>query len=267
MSEFVLTLFLLGYVWWPLAEEYLSYIPWDGEWWRYMDWLLILIFLFMSLTIMANADIKKDIRIIFIGLIGGLVIESWGTQTEIWTYYTNERPPLWIIPAWPIASLSIDRMVRLVDRYLPGRSSEQDHRIPLIKRGWISKDAFWQALYWISFIAYFALLVQYASPTLDKSFTVIAITLVAGIILTPTDYRFAAITFLAGSGLGYYLEVWGTTREAWTYYTLETPPIFAVFSHGIAAVAFWRGVRYLDQALSWLTKKSAPTEFKEGASS
>ena len=83
MSGFFLTLFLLGYVWWPLAEEYLSYIPWDGEWWRYMDWLLILIFLFMSLTIMANADIKKDIRIIFIGLIGGLVIESWGLKRNL----------------------------------------------------------------------------------------------------------------------------------------------------------------------------------------
>jgi hypothetical protein len=29
-------------------------------------------------------------------------------------YYTNERPPLWIIPAWPIASLSIDRLYRLL---------------------------------------------------------------------------------------------------------------------------------------------------------
>lgn len=45
---------------------------------------------------------------------------------------------------------------------------------------------------------------------------------------------------LAGMGLGYYLELWGTTRECWTYYTLETPPLFAVLAHGMAAVAFWR---------------------------
>ena len=52
-------------------------------------------------------------------MIGGLVIEAWGTQTLLWTYYTAERPPLWIIPAWPIASLTIDRLARLADRLLP----------------------------------------------------------------------------------------------------------------------------------------------------
>jgi hypothetical protein len=60
------------------------------------------------------------------------------------------------------------------------------------------------------------------------------------LILTPTDHRFAFLTFLAGAGLGYFLEVWGTTRECWTYYTLEKPPLFAVLAHGMAAVAFWR---------------------------
>lgn len=46
--------------------------------------------------------------------------------------------------------------------------------------------------------------------------------------------------FAAGAGLGYFLELWGTTRECWTYYTLQTPPLFAVLAHGMAAVAFWR---------------------------
>jgi hypothetical protein len=40
--------------------------------------------------------------------------------------------------------------------------------------------------------------------------------------------------------LGYFLELWGTTRECWTYYTFQTPPLFAVLAHGMAAVAFWR---------------------------
>jgi hypothetical protein len=60
------------------------------------------------------------------------------------------------------------------------------------------------------------------------------------LILTPTDHRFALVTFIAGSGLGYYLELWGTTRECWTYYTYQTPPLFAVLAHGMAAVTFWR---------------------------
>ena len=250
LSLFVLTLLLLGYVWWPLANEYIALVPWDGSWWRYLDWLLINIFLFMSFAIMARADLKQDAKMIFVGLVGGLVIESWGTQTEIWTYYTNERPPLWIIPAWPIAGLSIDRIVR------PLRSLTSDMR-PGKSRFRIPEKA-WTIAYWPLFLAYFAILIGYGAPTLDKPFTWIAFFLVAYFILTPGDERIAVLTFLAGTGLGYFLELWGTTREAWSYYTLAKPPLFAVLSHGMAAVAFWRAVLILE----WVLKKFRYNHFK-----
>ena len=243
MSLFVLTLFLLGYVWWPLAEEYLALVPWEGEWWRYFDWLLVNIFLFMSFMIMARADIRQDARMIAVGLVGGLVIESWGTQTEIWTYYTNERPPLWIIPAWPIAGLTIDRIVRLFRRLTRGDLRIAGRTVALPENAWA-----W--LYWPVMLGYFTILIGYVWPTFDKSFTWIAVGLVIFFILTPTDYRVATLTFLAGSALGYYLELWGTTREAWTYYTLAKPPLFAVLSHGMAAIAFWRVVRFVDWGLA-----------------
>jgi hypothetical protein len=228
MSGFLLILFLLGYVWWPLAEEYLSYIDWQGEWWRTIDWLLIGIFLFMSLMIMSKADLSSDWKIVFVGMCGGLVIEGWGTQTSIWTYYTLERPPLWIIPAWPIASLSIDRMVRGLD----GR----------VRGGRLRSPMFWRWAYWLIFPAFFGLMLVFVAPTLDKSLTWMALFLVAFLILTTQDKRLAVLTFLAGAGLGYFLELWGTTRLCWTYYTLQTPPLFAILAHGMAAVAFWRSV-------------------------
>jgi ABC-type amino acid transport system permease subunit len=80
----------------------------------------------------------------------------------------------------------------------------------------------------------------FVSPTFDKSYTILATLLCVMLILTPTDYRYALLTFIAGIGLGYFLELWGTTRQCWTYYTFETPPLFAVLAHGMAAVAFWR---------------------------
>ncbi len=80
----------------------------------------------------------------------------------------------------------------------------------------------------------------FVAPTFDKSFTWLAVGLCILLILTPTDYRMAVLVFAAGTGLGYYLELWGTTRECWTYYTNQTPPLFAVLAHGMAAVAFWR---------------------------
>ena len=95
-------------------------------------------------------------------------------------------------------------------------------------------------LYWVIFIAFFALMLHFVAPTFGKSYTILALLLVALLTLTPTDHRYAVLTFLAGAGLGYYLELWGTTRLCWTYYTAQTPPFFAVLAHGMAAVAFWR---------------------------
>jgi len=226
LGGFLITIFLIVYIWWPLAEEYLAYVDWSGEWWRYMDWLLLGIFAFMSVTIISRANIKTDMLIIFVGICGGLAIESWGTQTNLWHYYTAERPPLWIIPAWPIASLSIDRITRFLNW--------------IVERGKTDLRSLFTILYWITFASFLTLMLVFVSPTFDKSFTWFALTLCILLIFTPTDHRFAFLTFIAGSGLGYYLELWGTTRECWTYYTYQTPPLFAVLAHGMAAVAFWR---------------------------
>src|SRR3989304_617714 len=111
---------VIGIVWWPLLDDYVGSFDPRVAWWRQVDWLLLGVFGVMTVLIMARADVKRDLRTVAVGLMGGLVIESWGTQTGLWTYYTLERPPLWIIPAWPVASLAIDRLYRLLDRWLPG---------------------------------------------------------------------------------------------------------------------------------------------------
>ena len=100
MSAFLATVLVIVVVWWPLVEDTLAYVDWSQPLWRQVDWLLLGIFGVMSLLIMAGADLRADLLVVLVGLAGGLVIESWGTQTELWTYYTQERPPLWIIPAW-----------------------------------------------------------------------------------------------------------------------------------------------------------------------
>jgi len=236
LGGFFITIMLIMYIWWPLAEEYLAYVDWNGEWWRYIDWLLIEIFAFMSITIMTRANLKTDLLIIFVGLCGGLAIESWGTQTSLWHYYTAERPPLWIIPAWPIASLSIDRITRILNY---GVQRLQSLRSMSTQSLGVLASVF-KILYWFTFILFLFLMVIFIAPTFDKSFTWLALILCILLIFTPTDHRFAWLTFVAGAGLGYYLELWGTTRGCWIYYTFQTPPLFAVLAHGMAAVAFWR---------------------------
>jgi hypothetical protein len=180
----------------------------------------------MSITVIVRADLKMDLLIIFVGVCGGLAIESWGTQTNLWHYYTAERPPLWIIPAWPIASLSIDRISRFLDL--------------LIERQTTNRKSLVSILYWLTFVSFLVLMVLFVAPTFDKSYTWLSLILCSLLILTPTNHRFALLTFAAGAGLGYYLELWGTTRQCWTYYTFQTPPLFAVLAHGMAAVTFWR---------------------------
>jgi hypothetical protein len=230
LSGFFLVILLIIYVWWPLAEELLSYVDWHGPWWLYMDWLLIGIFLFMSITIVARADLRRDALILFVATIGGLVIEAWGTQTNLWFYYTNERPPLWIIPAWPIATLSIDRITRLLSWLVPPRSDSETASSPRA----------WTIGYWIVFGAFLAIMIAFVAPTFNKSATQLAFLLCVALIATPAGHRRSLLVFAAGVGLGYFLELWGTTRECWTYYTYQTPPLFAVLAHGMAAVAFWR---------------------------
>jgi hypothetical protein len=226
-SGFLLVCLLIIYIWWPLMDEYLGYIRAYEQagypWYDLVDWLLLGIFAFMSITIMARADLKVDGLIVFVGLFGGLVIESWGTQTNLWHYYTAERPPLWIIPAWPIASLSIDRITRALRRFTVKLSNN-----------------FFRAAYWATFLSFYALMLWFVAPTFDKSYTIASLVICALMILTPPDKRMVLLVFVAGSALGYFLERWGTTRECWIYYTGETPPVFAVFAHGMAAVAFWR---------------------------
>jgi hypothetical protein len=244
LGGFFVTIFLIVYIWWPLAVEYFAYVDWNGPWWHYIDWLLIGIFGFMSVTIILRANLKTDLLIVFVGVCGGLAIESWGTQTNLWHYYTAERPPLWIIPAWPIASLSIDRITRglifLTTKVTKEHKGKPFVDSPALAPGTSVESFVFKILYWLTFASFLGLMLVFVGPTFDKSFTWFALILCLLLIFTPTDHRFALLTFIAGSGLGYYLEVWGTTRECWTYYTYQTPPFFAVLAHGMAAVAFWR---------------------------
>jgi len=223
MSGFVAILLLIMILWQPLVRDYLATFNPALPLWVQIDWLLIGIFLAMSLLIMAGADLRRDAWIAFVGLCGGLAIEGWGTQTQLWRYFTLERPPLWILPAWPIASLSIDRLVRLLRR---------------ATQHW--PERLFRLAYVPVFVSFYALMLIFVWPTREKSLTILALLGVGLMLLSPGSRRVALLTFVGGTGLGYFLELWGTTRYCWMYYTLQTPPLFAVLAHGIAAVAFWR---------------------------
>lgn len=212
--------------WWPLVVEYFAQWDLSRPFLAQVDWLLLFDFAVMFLLVMAGADPQRDGVVLLVGLAGGVLVESWGTRTQLWTYYTLENPPLWILPAWPVATLAIDRIAGW-----------------LIRRTGRWPDTLFAAAYWPLFLGFAGLLLAFAGHTLNQPLSLMAVALLLYLILTPQDRRVEVLTFLAGSGLGYFLEHWGTTRACWAYYTSQTPPLFAVLAHGMAAVAFWRATR------------------------
>ena len=234
MSGFLLLILLILYIWWPLVTDYLATYDPRYPFWLQVDWLLLAIFAVMSLLITSRPDLGHDLPILLIGAAGGLVIETWGTQSGLWAYFTGERPPFWIIPAWPIASLAIDRIDRWLQARVPGLSGRA-----------------MKLSYGIVFGGFLVLMLPFVWPGRAYPLTFAAFGLCLFLILTPTDIRRALLTFAAGTALGYFLERWGTTRECWVYWTHQTPPFFAVLAHGMAAVAFSR----VQFTLGWFMRR------------
>jgi len=248
LSGFLLIILLIGYIWLPLLQEYISYIDTDYPIWGQIDWLLIVIFLVMSVLIMINADLRRDIPFLLIGLAGGYIIEAWGTRAGLWTYYTNEKPPLWIIPAWPIAALSVNRLYRIIENVFDDE-----------KAAWVN----W--VYRLTFIVFYVLLLDFVWQTLAHPLTIFSLLVCAAVIFMMKDKRSALMIFMVGSALGYFLERWGTTRLCWTYYNGGTPPFFTVLAHGMASVAVWWFFLWYKKVTDYIQNKTNTKTFANDA--
>jgi hypothetical protein len=200
-----------------------------------MDWLLVGTWIAMAVLLTWGVSPRRDLVLLCVGFVGGGVIEWWGTTSKIWTYFTLERPPLWILPAWPIAAIAIDRMSRMLDRALGERP-----------------DRAFRLAYWLCLPVFVASMYLFARHTSELTSTRVVLALMIGVTLHCPNPRRDALIFAAGSFLGIFLEYWGTSRECWTYYTAEVPPPVAAFAHGFASVAFARGT----SGVEWLLEKA-----------
>lgn len=206
-----------------------------------LDWLLLGTWLWMATMLTWRVSARRDLVFLGVGLVGGGVIEWWGTYSRIWTYFTLERPPLWILPAWPIATLAIDRMARILDRAAGAR-------LPAV----------WTFIaYWVLVPSFVVSMIAFARHTVHITATQVVILLMLGVTLACRDPRRDITLFAAGSLLGIFLEYWGTSRQCWTYYTEQVPPPVAAVAHGFAAIAFARGADALNRVLDVAAAKRA----------
>ncbi|MCS6899692.1 MAG: hypothetical protein RMJ98_08530 [Myxococcales bacterium] len=209
-----------GWIW----REYVSFSLED------LDWLLGACWVGMVGLAIYRVELRRDGMLAAVALAGGALIEAWGTRSGLWTYFSREQPPLFILPAWPAAALATERVVWGVDRGTPPR-------LPVS----------WASLYTAVLLAFAAALASWTHPGWHHPLTWVAwlcvlLTAVSG---DTADRRADLMRFAAGTLVGFPLEYWGTSRGCWTYWSGEVPPPIAVLSHGFATLAFARGVHLL----------------------
>lgn len=201
-------------------------------WRRYFDVnttdpLLTACWLLMLALMIAHVDAAHDARVAVVAFAGGAFIEAWGTRAGLWEYFTLQKPPLFILLAWPPATLATERLARLVERMTDGTAERRD----TWRYAWIAIVG--------GFVAY---LTWWTRPGYGSAYTWIAGTAVAVVLATAREHRVDVCRFIGGAALGYLLERWGTTRGCWIYASGGTPPPVAVLAHGFAAIAFLRAV-------------------------
>ncbi|MBX3131392.1 MAG: hypothetical protein KF718_32035 [Polyangiaceae bacterium] len=233
----------VGYHWRDLLDA-------NGD----LDALLLGVWLVMAALITWNVAPRRDLLLLAVGLCGGAVIEWWGTTTGLWRYFTGERPPLWILPAWPVAALSTDRLGQLFDRALTALAGRG------VASRWLSPSSDFgqrasQLAYWCLLPLFVLGMTSFAWPARGVLSTQVVIALMIALTLHCPRPRRDVVLFVGASGLGFFLEYWGTSRQCWTYYTEQVPPAIAVVAHGFAAVAFARATDGIDWALARLWRR------------
>ncbi len=196
-----------------------------------MDRLLLGIWVGMAAAISWNVSPRYDLTLALVGAAGGGMIEWWGTNAGLWSYFTGERPPLWILPAWPAAALSIERGRALLDRM-----------VDELALGPVTFRAF----YYLLLPGFACWMASFLAPTLGSRASQLVLGLMLAVAVSCPAPRRDVLLFVSGTVAGLFLEYWGTSRECWTYYTRQVPPPVAVAAHGFASVAFARAADVLE---------------------
>lgn len=219
---------------WPhLAAAEWNAMVRHEQWWLHADWLLFALGIFFIFCTAFDASPRLDTSTVIAGMIGGAIIEIWGTRVGVWYYYTGERPPLWILPAWGMSALSNERLQRILMAFLPAHwreeilSGVEGH--PALRRAYVAV-----------MIALLCFFLWWARSYLLHPVTLVVLALISAALFRVKFPAYALSLFFTGALLGIFIEIWGTTRHCWNYYDGKTPSPFPIFGHGIAAICFWR---------------------------
>lgn len=216
----------------------LAAAEWDAmakhpDWWLHADWLLISLAAFFIFCTAFDAHPRLDAATVLAGIFGGAIIEVWGTRAGVWFYYTGERPPLWILPAWGMSALANERLQRIFMHYLPRAWQEE------ILNG-VQGAPWMKRIYWALAAGFVAFFLWWARAYLLHPTSVLVLFLIVSALVSGRYPAYALSLFVTGAALGIFLEIWGTTRHCWNYYDGKTPSPFPILGHGVGAICFWK---------------------------
>ncbi|MFH2203217.1 MAG: hypothetical protein ABIJ96_08905 [Elusimicrobiota bacterium] len=159
----------------------------------------------MLLTLRAiplRANMRRDALVFFFAAAAGYCAEAWGTRTGLWTYYTREAPPLWIVPVWSLGALVIDRMTERTRALLQRRAGEKGAR----------------TLYWLIAAGALALCAAFSLPAAAAPATWAVWALLAAALFVKPRPTADVWLLLTGMFYVFFADLWGVTNGCWSYY-------------------------------------------------
>ena len=158
-------------------------------------------------TVPAAPEPRRDALTLLVAGLAGYAAEAWGTRTGLWSYYTGELPPLWIVPAWPLGAAFVDRVGRRL-RAARGPAPA--------------------AAYWALAATAFAIVLAFCAPRSAWAGPA-AVAVCLGAAARPDEDFW---TLGAGLCCVLFADFWGTTNGCWSYWLRGQP------------FGLWRGIGF-----------------------
>lgn len=145
----------------------------------------------------------KDCLIVLMVSCSGYLAETWGTHSGLWTYYTGEKPPLWIIPAWSMGALVVKNIAH--------RAGETGGVLANL-----NSDRLYRA--WV--VLFYCIFIPFIAAKLSAAECILPVVLTAAVLFPGREHRKRDISVLfAGAFCVVWADLWGTTNHCWTYHT------------------------------------------------
>jgi len=192
---------------------------------------------FTAWIIPQKAELKKDAAAVGFALVLGFLVEAWGTRLGLWSYYTGEKPPLWIVPSWPLGALVIDRMADTVRCRVRGALSPATIKSIYFSLALVTLGGFF----------------SFTGDAVAHPATLAVGALLAGALLLFPEPEKDLPVLVIGAVCVFFADLWGTMNNCWVYHVQQgggairhaVSVLFGMFFDTTVVLACLRGPRLL----------------------